>query len=147
MRENIVRLSVIIIVFLVCVCFMLAIPWVIELREKQINKWATAASGSAVPAASLTSSPPPCNDTHFFSLANLNDGPGRGMKTASGSGRLLSVLLGVALVVYSVYMHLHIVTIRKRSLASIVDDDCLLLAGHNGDHINQAQFSQEADHA
>lgn len=88
------RLSAVMLVFIMCICFMLAVPRAIELREKQINKWAAAASGPAVPVADLTSSPPPFNDTQFLSRANLNDGPGRGMKTASGSGRPLSNEVG-----------------------------------------------------
>ena len=80
------RLSAVVIVSLLCIAFVLVLPRAIESREKQISKWSTDASGSAVPAASPASSPPPFPDLRFSS-PNLNHGPGRGMKTASGSGR------------------------------------------------------------
>lgn len=83
--------------FLVCLMcggFVLMLPIAIELREQQFNKWSAVAPGPAVPAASLTSSPTPYSNSRLLFNANLNDGPGRGMKTASGSGRPLFVEAG-----------------------------------------------------
>lgn len=86
----IARLLVVFLISSMCAGFVIALPWALELRDKHISKWTADASGSAVPVSELTASPPPfSDDTLLHFNDNLNSGPGRGMKTASGSGRRL----------------------------------------------------------
>lgn len=58
-----------------------------------------------------------------------------------------AIVLVVGLVVYSVYMHLHIVNIRKRLFDSITDDDSSLLTANDIDHGGSVNLSREAAHA